>query len=205
MRSERSDIRWLAPGEESTVAAEKSGPRDIIVIGDGAVGKTSLIRRFVHDEFDDKYLTTIGNKISETKVEIPLEGGGTTDLGLKLWDVSDQRGDRSTQSFAFERADGGILVCDLLRKDTLRGLEKYWLPNLKAVAGDLPLVFVANKSDLLYGTDYSMEELEMIILSADEIEDVVAKYDAPVFRTSALNGENVEEAFFAAAKLALEG
>ena len=71
--------------------AAKIVSKKIVVLGDPAVGKTSLIRRFVINAFDDKYLTTIGAKI--VKKEVQLRSGGAKpdiDVTLMIWDVAGQ-------------------------------------------------------------------------------------------------------------------
>ncbi len=177
--------------------------RKIILLGDGAVGKTSLIKRFVFDQFDDKYLTTIGTKITKKVVEVPLDTGGNVEMTMMIWDVLGQKGFQSVQSKAYQKAAGAVLVCDVTRKDTLQSLQDYWIPNLQEVAGKVPIIFLANKVDLLYSMDYSMKELEQIFLSSEEIESVIQNFNAPFYRTSAKTGENVEEAFMTTAKMIL--
>ncbi|MCD6461327.1 MAG: GTP-binding protein [Thermoplasmata archaeon] len=158
--------------------------RKVILIGDGAVGKTSLIRRFVLDKFDDRYITTIGTKVSKKEVTVKTRDG-PRHMVMVIWDILGQQGYRSIQRTGYRGAEGGIMVCDCTRRETLESLEKYWIPDLKSVTGDIPLVFAANKSDL---TDKR-------VVSEEELNSVAAKYGARAFSTSALTGQNVEEMF----------
>ena len=79
--------------------------KKMCVIGDGAVGKTSLIRRFVVGNFDDKYVATIGAKTTAKHLEIS-RGDQTTHLKLQIWDILGARSHAKIQKTAFKGADG---------------------------------------------------------------------------------------------------
>lgn len=164
--------------------------RKILLLGDGAVGKTSLIRKFVTDKFDDKYIATIGTKV--TKKELQLKGeDGPIFLTLMIWDVLGQKGYKTIQLSSFKGADGVILVCDFTREETLRSLEEYWLPSMGDNLSKLKLVFVANKSDLTNDAHFSLEELQ----------NMASKYGSEGFSSSAKTGENVENLFLNLGKM----
>ena len=79
--------------------------KKMCVIGEAAVGKTSLIRRFVVDKFDDRYIATIGSKTSAKSIHIP-KGNLTIYLKLQIWDiisisVSDSKNILSISSTSF--------------------------------------------------------------------------------------------------------
>jgi len=103
--------------------------RKILLLGDGAVGKTSLIRRFVVDKFSDDYITTIGTKV--TKKDLRLESPGkATDMTFMIWDVLGQKGYRGIQESSFQGAKGALLVYDVTRPETAESLHEYWIPHL---------------------------------------------------------------------------
>ena len=156
--------------------------RKVLMLGDGAVGKTSLIRKYVMDKFDDKYITTIGTKVTKKVLELKAQN---TELTLMIWDVLGQKGYASIQSSSYKGSEGALVVCDLTRKETLKSLDEYWYPNLSQVAGKVPIIVVGNKCDL---TD-QFQVLE------EDLKAFAAKYNAPYFRCSARTGENVEDAF----------
>jgi small GTP-binding protein len=163
--------------------------KNVILLGDGAVGKTSLIRRFVIDQFDDKYLTTIGTKI--TKKDIYLKGGeGSTHMVLLIWDILGQKGYRYTQALSFGGIEGAIFVCDITRKATLESLRDYWLPSLVGVTGPVPMVFVANKADLSSEAEFGEKDLKELVA-----ENKTLGADERCYTTSAKTGKNVETAF----------
>ncbi len=174
--------------------------KKIVLIGDGAVGKTSLIRKFVYDKFDDKYITTIGTKVTKKKIAL-TSNGEEYDLTLMIWDILGQKGYHSIQSKSYAGAAGGILVCDITRRDTLQSIEDYWIPNFREVAGEVPMILLANKVDLLYSLEFSSDEMQMLVLGSEEVEEVARRYNMPAWRTSAKTGQNVEKAFTTLARL----
>ncbi|MDG6221373.1 MAG: ADP-ribosylation factor-like protein, partial [Candidatus Thermoplasmatota archaeon] len=93
--------------------------RKFCLLGEGAVGKTSLIRRFVTDQFDDRYITTIGTKVTKKSLDLP-PGSGADRVEMMIWDIMGQQGYRTMlQESYFSGAAGALAICDVTRKDTL--------------------------------------------------------------------------------------
>jgi small GTP-binding protein len=156
----------------------------VCFIGDAGVGKTSLIKRFVLDVFDDRYIATIGTKVTKKIVDVEGEPGEPKVMML-IWDIMGQKGFRELLREAyFFGAHGAIAVCDLTNKETLEEL-RYWIKALTDVAGDVPIVFAGNKADM---------EHERVVKDQD-LEELAAKYKAKAYMTSAKTGQNVEAAF----------
>lgn len=169
--------------------------KKIVLLGDSAVGKTSLIRRFVFDKFDDAYISTIGSKVTKKEMVVS-KNGKETELRLMIWDVLGREGYTATHARTFAGVHGAILVTDLTRKDTLSTLERYWIPLLFDVVEHVPLVFTCNKNDL---TDESIFDL-------DDLRFVASRYNSGFkeelpdghyssYSTSAKTGDNVEMTF----------
>ena len=169
----------------------KTYKNKIVLLGDEAVGKTSLIRRFVTNKFDDKYLTTVGTKVS--KKALLLENGQGTQVGqiLMIWDIMGQKGFRNIEKDTLRGVTGAILVWDISRPETLASLKEYWIPCLFKAAPGIPIVVLTNKIDLL--SNIKNDRLEFSII--DNFQNVAKQYKASGYMTSALTGENVEEAF----------
>jgi len=163
--------------------------KNIILLGDGATGKTSLVRRFVTDQFDDKYITTIGSKVTKKDVYIEFKGE-TVHMILLIWDVLGQKGYRYTQALSFGGIEGALLMSDLTRQDTLKSLKDYWIPSLVSVTGTLPMIFLGNKSDLADQREFGEKELKAASNEYDPCE-LKTQYSL----TSAKTGENVEKVF----------
>lgn len=163
--------------------------RKILLLGDGAVGKTSLIRRFVVDKFSDDYITTIGTKVTKRdfRVESP---GKVTDVTFLIWDILGQRGYRGVQESSFQGAKGSLLVYDVTRPETAESLLEYWIPNVLSVADSIPFVLVGNKVDLASSRREAQEALE----------DLREELGVSGFLGSAKTGLNVEASFLELAK-----
>jgi small GTP-binding protein len=154
--------------------------KKIILIGDGGVGKTTLIRKFVYDMFDDKYIATIGTKVSKKKVVFPE---GNLDVNLMVWDVQGQRNDPLLTRY-FAGAEGALFVCDVTRFQTFENLPE-WIKDFELVCGKVPMIILGNKSDLVDNAQFGEGELGAL----------AARYNAKAFLTSAKTGANVESSF----------
>jgi small GTP-binding protein len=155
--------------------------RKICLLGEPSVGKTSLIRRFVLRRFDEKYISTLGTSVSKKTIPIPQL---KTEVQLLIWDVSGQKEFKRIHSAALNGAKGALIVCDCTRRETLESLEK-WVGSLRSVSGDVPVVFLANKSDLR----------DQQKIWDEDMENLAARYDSPFAFTSAKTGDNVQGAF----------
>src|SRR5437899_7734359 len=121
----------------------------VCLVGEGAVGKTCLIRRFIHDQVDHRYVSTLGAKVSKKEVV----GGnpkadGEISIDMTMWDIMGEKGFRELLKEAyFHGAQGILAVCDITRKDTLHELND-WIAAVNRVTGNIPVQFLANKADL---------------------------------------------------------
>ncbi len=157
----------------------------VCLVGDGQVGKTSLIKRFVYDEFDDHYIATLGAKVSKKYVIVREGDGRRVKVNMTIWDIMGQKSFRAIMKEAFFYGAHGILaVCDVTREDTLSELHG-WIKDVYKVTGDIAIHFLANKVDLK----------DHISIDGRELRQVASKYNAPYSYTSAQTGENVQEAF----------
>ena len=152
--------------------------KKICTIGAFAVGKTSLIRRYVESIFSEKYLTTVGVKIDKKPVNILGQ-----DITLILWDIHGEDDFQEINMNYLRGASGYILVVDGTRYSTL---EKAFLLQDKVEKnyGEIPFLIAINKSDL-------KDEWE---ITDKDISNILEK-GWKVFETSAKNGEFVEDLF----------
>ena len=158
--------------------------KKVLLIGDPSVGKTSLVRKFVLDIFDDKYLTTLGTKVTnKTMLFSPPDINQKVELKMLIWDVMGQKEYRMIQESAYQGSSGAIIVSDLSRKETIDHLGN-WVSDLYNISGVIPIVFVGNKMDLVDSTSINTSEFENLAMS----------YESPYILTSAKTGENVEGA-----------
>ncbi|UCG69526.1 MAG: GTP-binding protein [Thermoplasmata archaeon] len=169
--------------------------KKIVLLGDSAVGKTSLIRRFVFDQFEDSYTSTIGSKV--TMKEFTLKRTNeNVDVKFMIWDIIGREGYHALHSRTFVGVEGAILVADITRKETIENLERYWIPLLFKIVENVPLVFACNKSDLKDEYEFGFEEMEKL---AEKYIGESLRRTFPGLKssygTSAKDGSNVENVF----------
>jgi len=157
--------------------------KKVCILGDFAVGKTSLVRRFVYDRFDDKYISTIGVKVSR-KVVVVAQAGELTEVVMLLWDLAGSEAFNQIRTSYLRGAAGAILVCDLTRPETLACLSVY-ADGLRSLAPDVPMVLAANKRDLLPVPGGAPE---WVAEAADRLA-------VPLYLSSARLGDEVEALF----------
>lgn len=160
--------------------------KKICLLGSFAVGKTSLVERFVYDRFDEKYLTTIGVKISQ-KMLPPVRdtrSGQLCQHKFLIWDIAGlEKFDRVAVNY-FRGASGALAVADLTRPDTIEDLEKFCKKFLSA-SPQATLVVLGNKKDIFQQNEPTLAELQ----------NLADGYSADLLLTSAKTGEQVENAF----------
>ncbi len=156
------------------------------MVGAGGVGKTSLVRRYTVDHFDDRYIKTIGTKVSKKSVNI-FDGSRDrdTEVILTIWDIMGQEGFRELLKEAYFMGANGILaVCDVTSTDSMDRLDG-WLDRTYRIAGEVPVSILINKTDLKDRSGINEESLRQFGRA----------YECPFFFTSAKTGENVEKVF----------
>src|SRR3972149_299933 len=155
-------------------------------VGEKAVGKPSLIRRYVLNMFDDRYITTIGTKVSKKEVSLyQPELDVQIRMGMTIWDIMGEKGFRGLRKDAYFYGANGILaVADLPRRKTLDELDD-WVDGVMRVCGRVPTVIAVNKSDLVNQAQFDEKQ----------VDQFAKAFDSRYVYTSARSGQNVEEAF----------
>ncbi len=165
----------------------------LCLAGASSVGKTSLIRRYVLNEFDDRYIETVGTRISKKQVSVPLKDQDPVMVNLLLWDIMGQMGFRELlQEQYFQGAQGILAVADVTRPETLDDLY-IWIDQIDRITGPVPIVLAVNKVDL--PAEQHMPEASL--------RKFAHAFDCQVVKTSAKTGENVEEVFWHLAGLVI--
>ncbi|RUT09116.1 GTP-binding protein [Dulcicalothrix desertica PCC 7102] len=162
--------------------------KKVCMVGSFATGKTSLIARFVHSIFSEKYQTTVGVKIDKKTVNY-----NDKELNLILWDLYGEDEFQKVRMSYLRGSSAYLLVVDGTRRSTL---EKAFNLQVKVeeTIGKVPFILVMNKSDL-------SDEWEIDI---DEINDLTQR-GWNIVKTSAKTGRGVEEVFQTITKKMLEG
>ena len=149
------------------------------MVGDFAVGKTSLTARFVKNIFSDKYLSTVGVKVDSKELSIDEE----TILKLMIWDIAGKDSFTDLDENYIKGSAGYLLIADGTRKNTLDVAFKLQ-EQMKLKLGDIPFCVLINKKDLSNEWECTDIDLEMI-----------KDNHWTIFKTSAKSGENVDLAF----------
>jgi len=157
----------------------------VCLVGEHGVGKTSLIRRYVLDEFDDRYIVTLGAKVSKREMSFSLPARGSVHMDMTVWDIMGSKGFRELLREAyFHGAQGILAACDLTRFETLHELDD-WIEAVFRTVKPVPIVFAVNKVDLEPRAAFG----------EPEVREAAAAFGAPFYFTSAKTGQNVEAAF----------
>ena len=154
----------------------------IITLGEGKVGKTSLIFRYIDNTFTLNYLSTIG--IDSKVKKIKLQNG--EDIKVKLFDTAGQERFKSITTNYIKKANGILLVYDITDDTSFKKIET-WYENLSGDSNNiLPIVLIGNKSDLK----------EERVVSTEDGKELAKKLNMEkhFYETSCQNGENVHEA-----------
>jgi small GTP-binding protein len=152
--------------------------KKICMLGSFAVGKTSLVRRYVESIFSEQYHTTVGVKIDKKVVQ--LNG---SEVHLVLWDLYGDDDYQKMRWSYFKGAAGYLLVADGTRRGTI---EKALLleEHARQEAGAIPFLFLLNKCDLVEDWDFD-----------PDTEAQLASKNWTILRSSAKTGQGVDEAF----------
>jgi small GTP-binding protein len=153
--------------------------KKICMLGSFAVGKTSLVRRYVESIYSDKYQTTVGVKIMKKMVK----SRGDDEVTLVLWDIYGEDDFQKMRWSSFTGAAGFLLVADGTRRATFEKAVELEQKSREEV-GALPFVFVINKNDRVDDWEFD-----------SSIEDQIATKGWTTLRSSAKTGENVDQAF----------
>jgi len=151
----------------------------ILILGDPAVGKSSLVRRFVHGKFQAQYLMTIG---MEPYSKYETIGG--VKVCYAIWDIAGADSFKIMHRIYFQGAVGSIVVFDLTRRETFDNVDD-WVQNARASAPNQLITLFGNKTDL--------EDRQ--ITKEEALEKTKQLNCINYVETSALTGDNVNLAY----------
>ncbi|KAL3283849.1 hypothetical protein HHI36_018019 [Cryptolaemus montrouzieri] len=152
----------------------------VVLLGEGCVGKTSLVLRYVEDKFNNNHISTIQASFLNKKLNIDGKR-----INLAIWDTAGQEKFHALGPIYYRSSNGAVLVYDITDEDSFQKV-KSWVKELRRMLGtEICLIIVGNKTDLEKNRNVSFNEAEMYS------EKVGAVY----FETSAKLNQNVEEMF----------
>ena len=162
-----------------------------LVLGEGKIGKTSLIERYINKTFKSNYIATIGMDIRRKRLEI-----NNKEVDISITDTAGQERFRSITKMFYKGADGILVGFDLTDRNTFEQVN-YWISQIEENSSkDYPisLVLFGNKCD----------NVEDIKVSEEDIEKLKEKYKLTFYKTSAKDGTNVQNAFQHLTKITLK-
>ncbi|MHA1299050.1 MAG: Rab family GTPase [Candidatus Helarchaeota archaeon] len=163
----------------------------IVVVGDYAVGKTTLIINYMEKTFRGMYVPTVGVQFTKKTFNIDDDT-----IELTMWDIAGQDKFAKVRTTFYENAAGFIIVYDLTRKETLEHI-KNWYDDVLANTDEIPCVLIGNKSDLKDKTE----------VTEKDVEEVIEKNNLNIkvkLITSAKTGVNVEEGFLSLVRILIK-
>ena len=157
----------------------------ILTIGDGGVGKTSILRRYVENKFLKHHLSTIGIDFLSKTLKIKDK-----EIKLKIWDTAGQERYRNITSHIYKDADGIILVFDVTSEDSFNQITD-WMEQIKNNVSKekINLILVGNKCDI-----------QERMVEKERGEEMAKKLNINYYETSALTGDGINDAFEGLAK-----
>ncbi len=151
----------------------------ILLVGDPAVGKTSLILKYVENRFEREYKASIGVDFAYKIIELEEKVAR-----LIIWDIASQERFAPYRSSFYKQTDAAMLVFDLTRPETLDSIES-WMREIRQNAGNVEVILIGNKGDLKKKRE----------IKESDIKKWIDRYGCPYIETSAMTGEGVDEAF----------
>ncbi len=114
----------------------------VVLIGNENVGKTSLVRRFVDNQFSENYISTLGFQMFHKSQNI-----GDYSIDFEIWDLAGQQSFDFARKNYYTQSNAFFLVFDLTEVSSFQDLDK-WYAEIQAVCPDKPFILVGNKADL---------------------------------------------------------
>ncbi|XP_033739717.1 ras-related protein Rab-21-like [Pecten maximus] len=161
----------------------------VVLLGEGCVGKTSLVLRYIENKFNDKHLTTLQASFLNKKLNI-----GGKRVNLSIWDTAGQERFHALGPIYYRDSNGAILVYDITDEDSFQKV-KNWVKELRRMLGnDINLCIAGNKIDLEKERHVSVAEAEAYATSVG----------AQHFHTSAKLNKGIEELFLDLSKAMIQ-
>ncbi|KAL4498544.1 hypothetical protein ABPG72_019662 [Tetrahymena utriculariae] len=159
-----------------------------IIVGDASVGKSSILKRFTSNDFQDTYNATIGLEFESKDVTIQSDNQeDSSKITLQIWDTAGQESFRSIVKSFYRNSAAVLLVYDTKKRKTFDGL-KNWIQEIKENShNDVIIVLIGNKMD---------GEQDEVEVKEKEIQELLQNHSLAIhFYTSALNNYNIEQSF----------
>ncbi len=159
----------------------------VLIVGSPAVGKTSLLHRFVEEEFKVDYRATIGAKFLTKEIKISEGKVEDNTAQLSLWDVGGQPSFIDLRTTFYRGGNGALIVFDLIRENTFNEIKDWHSEMKETLNKDIPFILIGNKSDLI--------KTEGRKVNLNDAKKFAKDRNSIYIETSAKTGMNVEKSF----------
>ena len=154
----------------------------VVLVGEIGVGKTSIISRYIYDQFSDAVLSTTGASYAKKKLEIDKDNI----VKLQIWDTAGQERFRALTKIFYQNASAVVIVYDITDRKTFDKIKEYWIQEIKENApSDIIIALAANKSD-----KYEFEQVTI-----EEGKEIANEISAIFKSTSAMLSQGIDELF----------
>jgi len=160
----------------------------ICLLGEGSVGKTSLVYRFVENKFQEDYKATLGVSMLQKDLKID-----SNSVSANIWDLGGQDSFKNLRKLYLEGSKGALIIFDLTNRESFEKLEA-WIQDFRGHGEDKPFCLIGNKIDLK----------DQIVVTEEESCLLAKEHGVNMIITSAKTGKNVEKAFINLIKEILE-
>ncbi|XP_012940340.1 ras-like GTP-binding protein Rho1 [Aplysia californica] len=172
--------------------------RKIVVIGDGACGKTCLIYRFIRDEFDASSNTADGYRptvVETVRKELQIQKGNNfVQTTILLYDTGGQEDFEHLRKQSYPNTDGVIICFSVCSETSLDNVKRLWIPEMRNFSKDVPLLLVGNKSDTRENPNSVPPGSKFV--STDKAKAMASEHNLVGYQEcSALTGKGVEQVF----------
>jgi len=175
--------------------------KKLVIVGDGACGKTCLLIVFSKDEFPEVYVPTVfENYVADIEVD-------NRQVELALWDTAGQEDYDRLRPLSYPDTDVILMCFSIDQPDSLENIPEKWVPEVKHFCPNVPIVLVGNKKDLR-NDDYTIRDLQrnkQSPVTFNEGEQMASRIGAKAYlECSALTKDGVRAVFEAATRAALQ-
>jgi len=175
--------------------------KKLVIVGDGACGKTCLLIVFSKDEFPEVYVPTVfENYVADIEVD-------NRQVELALWDTAGQEDYDRLRPLSYPDTDVILMCFSIDQPDSLENIPEKWVPEVKHFCPNVPIVLVGNKKDLR-NDDYTIRDLQrnkQSPVTFSEGEQMASRIGAKAYlECSALTKDGVRGVFEAATRAALQ-
>ena len=153
----------------------------MLILGDSFVGKTNILKRFLHNEFDTSTKETVGVEFGSKNFTMDEKEV----VKAQIWDTAGQERYRSVTKAYYKGTKGALLIYDITKRSTFENIDN-WIIDLRTNGDkDILVILIGNKSDLA-------EQREV---TPEEAQTKAEQYNIGFLETSAKSGDNIDKAF----------